>query len=125
MGSGPGVDSRRLDGAAGKEQAAFLQWFASAVRGGSGLGARGRDRTQGASTPSRGVPARAETARPRPRLSPALALGGLGLGLALLAWTTRNALHGAPVADDFAFLAHIRLDRFDLFDLFDGGGFPY
>jgi hypothetical protein len=86
------------------------------------MGARGRDRTKGTPSPPRGVPARAGPARPGPRVSPALALAGLGLGLALLAWTTRNALHGAPVADDFAFLAHVRLDRFDLFD---GGGFPY
>src|SRR5688572_6025593 len=44
-------------------------------------------------------------------------------GLLLLFWTARNALFGTPVADDYDFLARIRLAP--PIDPFDGGGFGY
>src|SRR5688572_939314 len=44
-------------------------------------------------------------------------------GLLLLAWTARYALFGTPVADDYDFLARIRLAP--PVDPFDGGGFGY
>jgi hypothetical protein len=44
-------------------------------------------------------------------------------GFALLAWASRNALPGTPVADDYQFLARVRLAA--PLDFFDGGGFAY
>ena len=88
------------------------------------MGARRKDRTRQAPAPGRPRAApRAVRLEPRFLSAPAMVGAILAAGLALLAWSTRNALPGVPVADDFDFLARVRLAP--PIDFFDGGGFPF